>query len=191
MKKIRQPLASNFLEFLLITSIGAIAVSTAPYLVVAMIPAAMAMKDKERKKKAHNTFNYLRKRDLIAVESRKGRVYVALTEAGKRHAYAKRLKRMTPSQKTRWDGMWRLLMYDISDVDRMKRDALRSLIQRLGFKHMQHSVWISPYDYRKEVDELKRFFDLSDDECRYIEVKDIGNDAPFFRKFKLRTSRRN
>jgi len=54
------------------------------------------------------------------------------------------------SKKT-WNKKWTLVLFDIPEGVRLKRDVLRSRLQELGFKCFHQSVWISPVDYREEV----------------------------------------
>jgi len=183
-RKNRQPIASDFLEFLLITGVASVAVGIAPYLVVAMIPAAQAVRESQRKKRAHNTFSALRRGGFISVELRRGKTSVSLTGKGKQRVYLERLKRADNLKKRqKWDGKWRLLMYDIPSNRRAKRDALRWFIQHIGFVHLQHSVWIFPHNCRNEVNGLKDFFEFSDRECRLVEASSIGEDEHLRKKF--------
>jgi len=50
-----------------------------------------------------------------------------------------------------WDKRWRMLIYDIPEKDKGKRDALRSFIDNFGFGRVQDSCWVSAYDYSKEM----------------------------------------
>ena len=45
-----------------------------------------------------------------------------------------------------WDGKWRLVIFDIAEVKRNRRDRLRKSLRRLGLGMMQESVWVTPYD---------------------------------------------
>jgi len=44
-----------------------------------------------------------------------------------------------------WDKKWRVLIFDIPEKQRRKRDYLRNKLIELGFKLLQGSVWITPY----------------------------------------------
>lgn len=48
-------------------------------------------------------------------------------------------------KKTRWDGKWRIILFDIPEKKKHQRHYLRSVIKALGFKEFQKSVWIYPY----------------------------------------------
>lgn len=50
-------------------------------------------------------------------------------------------------QGKRWKGKWHLFFYDIPEKNKVRRDALRNFIKKLGFGKIQGSVWISPYDF--------------------------------------------
>ncbi len=42
-----------------------------------------------------------------------------------------------------------LLIFDIAEQSRWKRDRLRSLLRELSFEQVQKSVWECPYDHRE------------------------------------------
>ena len=43
-----------------------------------------------------------------------------------------------------WDGKWRVILFDIPEVDRKSRRSLRQKLQAGGFGCLQRSAWISP-----------------------------------------------
>ena len=45
----------------------------------------------------------------------------------------------------RWDGKWRIVIYDVPEIRKKDRDYLRRLLIQHGFSLLQASVWISPY----------------------------------------------
>ncbi len=49
-------------------------------------------------------------------------------------------------KRRKWDGKWRLLVYNIPETMREWRDRLRYKLQSMGFANMSASVWISPHD---------------------------------------------
>ncbi len=72
--------------------------------------------------------------------SQKGARAVTLLDFGEKY---------TPPKK--WDGRWRLLIFDIREKKRNIRDRLRAFLQRFGFLRLQDSVWIFPYDCEEMV----------------------------------------
>jgi phenylacetic acid degradation operon negative regulatory protein len=69
--------------------------------------------------------------------------------------------------KKEWPGLWRLLVYDIPEKERYKRDALRSYLKSLGFAKIQGSCWVSPYDFSSQVYEFCRHYELLNYICLY------------------------
>ena len=57
------------------------------------------------------------------------------------------------------DGRWRIISFDIPENIRNKRNSFRRIIKRIGFKQIQKSLWICPYNKADQiefvVDELK------------------------------------
>ena len=160
----------------------------APWLLVAAMPLAKSWKDSPRnRRRFSNTFSYMKKRGYIEIESRKGNVYIHLTPVGKRrarHGYARVLE-MQSLRPAMWDNKWRLIFFDIPTYDRIKRDAFRNLIRRLGATMIQKSVWVYPFDCSEQVSLLKNFFELGDDHVRLIVTDSIGDDRAFRSFFKL------
>jgi phenylacetic acid degradation operon negative regulatory protein len=44
----------------------------------------------------------------------------------------------------RWDGRWRLILFDVPEARRKVRSELRSYLHNHGFGCLQNSVWITP-----------------------------------------------
>lgn len=65
-------------------------------------------------------------------------------------------------QKKRWDSKWRIVLFDIAELDRRKRDMLRNKLKELGFGMFQQSVYISPHNFTKDLVEFLIASQLSD-----------------------------
>jgi phenylacetic acid degradation operon negative regulatory protein len=70
-----------------------------------------------------------------------------------------------------WDGQWRILTFDIPEAKRAQRDMVRHLIQRLGMRQLQKSVWLTPVDCRNQFEELKQAYGISGNDLLLLEVK--------------------
>lgn len=53
-----------------------------------------------------------------------------------------------------WDGLWRLVIFDIPEEVHGLRDHFRRLLKSLGFQMLQASVWVYPYDVFGELEQL-------------------------------------
>jgi phenylacetic acid degradation operon negative regulatory protein len=71
-----------------------------------------------------------------------------LTEAGRIQAVGPR----DPERcwKRRWDGRWRVILFDVPETRRADRGRLRQHLCTRGFGCLQGSVWISPHPVKEE-----------------------------------------
>lgn len=51
----------------------------------------------------------------------------------------------------KWDGRWRLVIFDIPEKKRGERDVLRVTLHRLRFAQLQKSIWVSAHPYLGDV----------------------------------------
>ena len=109
-------------------------------------------------------FNHLVWRTLKAgyIEKieRKGKIYIRITSFG-----TKMTQRDFPLlhlQNKPWDGRWRIVMFDIAEIYKRKRDDLREKLKELGFGMLQESVFITPHDIIKDFSEYAESIGLRD-----------------------------
>ena len=88
----------------------------------------------------------------------------------------------------KWDGRWRMLIFDIPETKRPLRDKVRRTLSTIGFLRLQDSVWIYPYDCEDLVTLLKIDFNVGKD-LLYIIVDSIENDITFKKLFNLTPER--
>ncbi len=70
-----------------------------------------------------------------------------LTEKGKRYARLMEQKgRLQFAKDRKWDGRWRIVIFDIWERRREARSRLRARLQTIGFVKVQNSVWAYPYE---------------------------------------------
>ena len=76
----------------------------------------------------------------------------------------------------RWDGKWRIVIFDISQLKKFYRELFRGKLKELGFYPLQKSVWIHPFECRDEIEVLREFFGLTQDEVRLVVAENIEKD---------------
>lgn len=114
----------------------------------------------EDDKKISATIYRLKKLELIAVD----KDTIAITKEGLKVIHIK---------KPNLDGIWKMVIFDIPETDRYVRNVLRQKLQDLGFKKWQNSIWISPYELDKDLENelstlAKKYF------VRLIKTTDIN-----------------
>lgn len=99
-----------------------------------------------------------RKGMVQKIPSPKG-ILVKITNKGKTQLLKYDLSAFKPP-KQNWDGQWRLVFFDIAEIQRRKRDSLRRYLRNLGMEQMQESVFVSPYDVFDQVAYLREVLEI-------------------------------
>jgi len=106
-----------------------------------------------------------------------------LTKKGDLFLTKMSLHEYTKKQKN-WDGKWRVAIFDIPERRKLSRDQLRLALVSIGFKRLQNSVWIYPYDCEDLLMLLKTDYRLGM-EVQYMVVEEVENDLRLRKWFKL------
>jgi len=119
-----------------------------------------ALKKKINHKKFVQTLGYLRREGFIRTKIRKEKRIFLLTSKGFNRVFESNLKYI--DLKKRNDGKCQMVMviFDIPEDYRKIRNKFRSVLKSLGYKQLQKSVWISPYDVLKETKEMIKFYKI-------------------------------
>ncbi len=89
-------------------------------------------------------------------------------------------------KKLKWDRKWRAVIFDIPETRRRDRDFLRKELHWIGFKELQKSVWIFPYDFGKELETLLKFWKIEfRGDIRFLTIEKI-NDKGLRKYFNLK-----
>lgn len=84
--------------------------------------------------------------------NKKDRFY--LTKKGLAKVNYCKLEKIKLTSKTKWDGKWRLIIFDIPETVREARDALRNKLKEWGCYKIQNSVFVFPFVCEKEISEM-------------------------------------
>jgi len=81
-----------------------------------------------------------------------------------------------------WDGLWRLVSWEIPESQRSRRDLLRATLVRLGFRQLQRSLWVLPYPCREQVEYLRDHLNLGG-KLTFIEASYVEGEARLRHQF--------
>ncbi len=132
----------------------------------------------------NRAFSNLIKQGIITLENRGNKKLPRLTPKGKELLLKYRVGDLKIEKPKRWDGKWRLIIFDIKEARRNVRDSLRDEITNLGFLKLQNSVWVIPYDCRELAIMLKSHFKIGRD-VLYLVVDHIENDRWLREEFEI------
>lgn len=116
-------------------------------------------------------------------ETKEG-VRVTLTENGKKRVWMFDIEKFAP-KKIDWDGKWRMVIFDVEEQKRRRRNKLRKYLEKLGFWQMQKSVWICPFDCEAEVKYLREILEIPS-EVKWALLEKIENEKELKDIFGLR-----
>lgn len=106
------------------------------------------------------SFETLRKNKVVEIVEKGDLSEIRLTEKGVKRVMAYTLETLDLTLK-RWDGKWRMVLYDIPVKHRHTQRAFRNMLKRLKFLQLQKSVYLTPYPCIEEVEFLREYFGLS------------------------------
>ena len=130
------------------------------------------------------TLYYLKRRKCIDLKEGKGGEYeIVITEKGLRLALQKGFSAIKARNK-KWDGFWRIVIFDIPERHKTERDAFRDKLKHLGFYGLQQSVFVSPYQCDKEVEVVTSVLGITSF-VTFAKAKDVSCKDELVRLFRL------
>lgn len=129
----------------------------------------------------------LKKRKLISFKQlSKGEVRIELSKDGQRLLRQYNLDSMQIKKPDKWDGKWRIIIYDIPQYQRRASNAFNQKLRDLGLFKLQKSVWVSAYDCMPELEFLCTIFDIDIDNCvHYFHSREIPIESELRKHFGL------
>jgi DNA-binding transcriptional regulator PaaX len=131
------------------------------------------------------TVRLLEEKKLIKLERSGEDIFmVQPTKKGRERVSLARLLDAKLVIKKKWDGRWRLVVFDIPEKKRGMRNLLRQCLKNWDFRRLQASVFVSPYDCREAVEFLIRTC-AGERYIKFIEAEHISRDRDIRRYFAL------
>ena len=122
---------------------------------------------KYSKTQIRSAVNSIKSQKLIEyIIDKNGKTVVKITKKGKTKLRAFSIDLMEIKKPKKWDGKWRLAMFDIPMRFTKGREALRYHLKDLNFFQFQKSAWIYPYPCEDEIIFIADFFGVG----KYVEI---------------------
>ncbi len=148
---------------------------------------SFSKRKKNLKYSINESFARLREKGLIEIIEINGKKVARVTKRGEsqldfleRHHFKLKIPK-------KWDGRWRIVIFDIKESRKRTRFLLRKTLSQIGFVRLQNSVWIFPYDCEDLISLLKADFKIGKD-VLYMIVEKLENDWPLYKTFNLPNS---
>lgn len=122
---------------------------------------------KYTKEQINNALGNLKRQKLIKIiKEKNGKFKIKLTNKGRKRILKISLESVAICKPKSWDGKWRIVIFDVPTKFNSAREALRRKMKELGFKQLQKSVWVHPYDCEDEILFVAEIFEVE----KYVEV---------------------
>ena len=161
---------------------GAVALGAVPVRVTDLLMPRKHLH--QRRYQAKTALLRMLQKGIVKMETTARGRFVRLTSKGERLAALMGEGRLLPKKPKRWDGKWRMLIFDIPERRRPLRAKVRATLRELGFVRLQDSVWVFPYDCEDLIVILKADFRIGKD-LLYIIADKVENDGALRAKFNL------
>ena len=177
------PIAKGILGIVVLSGVIPL-LAIAPGLAVAMAP--FLRKKKYQPKQAINKSieGLIRNGILKKTINKKGEILISVTSKGKWESGIRGLDKQGKVSVGEWDGIWRVIIFDVPEHKRSVRQELRRAINLYGFVQLQKSVWVYPYPCDDFVKLIKKHLGISND-VLYMTVNQLENDKHLKKEFRL------
>jgi DNA-binding transcriptional regulator PaaX len=158
-----------------------------PNIPIALRPLLRALTKKCGVKKSERfvrSIIYLKRSRLLSIAEKDGQQVLTLSEEGERRVLQFDLDKVMIKRPRKWDGYWRLVLFDIPEKYKLGREALRSKLKQLGFFQLQKSCFIHPFDCRSEIIFISEIFEVSP-YVNYVLVKELEGSNQLLKHFNL------
>ncbi|MFZ5366216.1 MAG: hypothetical protein ACOZBZ_02885 [Patescibacteria group bacterium] len=135
-------------------------------------------------KKLKPRIKNLLKRKLLAIGEEDGEVVIKLAEKGKTYLLKYDLERMKIKKPGKWDGKWRVVVFDIPNSQKGEREVFREKLKQLEFYPLQKSVFLTPYPCFSEIEFLRQVLGVGE-YVRILMVEKLEGENLFKRHFGL------
>jgi phenylacetic acid degradation operon negative regulatory protein len=99
------------------------------------------------------TINRLENQEFLEIQGKSLDRVICLTEKGRQLIVGRRNPETEWARQ--WDGIWRMVLFDIPETDKAMRNKLRRILSASHFGCLQRSVWLSPHPM-DSIDQLIR-----------------------------------
>lgn len=113
-----------------------------------------------------------------------GKTEVRITDKGKTEIIRGSLDELGITKPSTWDGKWRMVFFDVDELNKSRRDGLSRWLKKLGLRRMQRSVYVYPYPLEKEISFLREVLGVPHG-VKLVTAEKIENDEDLREIFDL------
>lgn len=131
----------------------------------------------------NRAMQYLKQQGQITIIKKNEELFIKLTKKGKLRVLLNRLNHKSiPASK--WDGKWRIIIWDIPESSSTQRNVMRRIVKTLGYYQLQQSVFITPYPIPADAVNYLNASGLAR-YIRFLRVDKIDDEKPLVKHFNV------
>ncbi len=113
-------------------------------------------------------------------------VTVKITRNGLVRALTYQLETLKINKPKKWDGKWRVVIFDIPEKYKKIRELFRMRLKQLELYQLQDSVYIHPYPCFNQIEFLRELYGISM-KVEYLLVERLEDDDYLRERFELKS----
>lgn len=138
---------------------------------------------KQRDRELKRIVYYMKQQGLVATTSEDYLHGLIITNKGKKRLKRLEFDKLEVLAPERWDGKWRMVIFDIPELSRVGRRSLIYKLKQIGFVQLQRSVWVHPFPCRQEVELVASSYDVQK-YVSYVEATGIDSEHLLKKRFQ-------
>ena len=128
----------------------------------AYCPTLYDLKNQYKRRRSKQQFSQLiyrlKRNGYIKIKNLEQNKGVVLTKKGTEKVLKAKFRIKTKQKRP--DGKWQMIIFDIPEEKRFLRDLLRDNLRLLGYRILQQSIWVCPYNVFKETESFLRKYSI-------------------------------
>lgn len=139
-----------------------------------------ALDKRAQERELARVVQYMKHKKLLAENYQNG---LEITTLGRLRLKRMNYEKLTIPTPEVWDGQWRLVMFDIPENKRHTRRIFTTKLRLLGYKYLQQSVWVHPFESKQEIIAVCEKLQISQ-YVTYIVTAHIDHESVLIDRFK-------
>ena len=136
------------------------------------------------KQKIKDAIRQLERKKIIELQKDGYETYIKLTKDGQRQILKYKLGELKFGRVKKWDGKWRIIVFDIPEKFRKARQAVSFTLRKAGAYQFQKSVFVYPDDCEDDIRFVAGIYGVRPF-VKFIEAGRIDNEPILKRHFEI------
>ncbi len=136
------------------------------------------------RKRLRRTMRELMAKKIVNYYRQGGKDIIEVTDKGRKILLSYDFENIALSPPRKWDGLFRVIIFDIPERKKRARKLFHLKLKEMGLYLLQDSVFITPYECRKEIEYLRNYLFIAP-HVQYLLVKNLDDKEKIKRYFNI------